>query len=376
MNEEKTMSSDIAILLPSREHYGLEKPGAVSLTVRDYLAASKYKDSAVVWGQKVKEPFAVGRFEAIHDFPLFGLRKRYRYLLGAYLRALSSKPKHIEVHNRPNYIKFLSFLLPKTTFSVFIYNDPNSLLGLKTSRERYELLKKVTAVYCGSHYIKEKFLEDLPLELAAKIKVMPPALDIDEFKPSSDREKVILFVGRMSKEKGVHLFADAVKRVLPRLSHDWHVELVGFRHYGQTRLKYPYEKEIFEKLQGFNERVRFSGYIQYQDLVKRLTKAEIVVLPNLWHDPFGRVCVEAMAGGCAVISTCNGCLKEVGGQAAILMSQLTVETLSQKILTVALDEEVRSRVQEKCRERAQKLFSIKDYINVLDADRKEILDRA
>ena len=44
------MQNKIAILLPYKENYNIDKAGAASIWVKDYLRLSKLKDNTIVYG--------------------------------------------------------------------------------------------------------------------------------------------------------------------------------------------------------------------------------------------------------------------------------------------------------------------------------------
>ena len=72
----------------------------------------------------------------------------------------TEKKQLIEVHNRPYLIDQISneTILP---ISLFLHNDPQTMKGSKSIRERENLSNKCAAIFCVSEYIRKQFLEGI-----------------------------------------------------------------------------------------------------------------------------------------------------------------------------------------------------------------------
>lgn len=109
---------------------------------------------------------------------------------------------------------------------------------------------------------------------------------------------LVAYVGRVSPEKGIRYLIDALAlTTLP-------VRLVVA---GDGSDVEPMRARVRD--QGLAERVRFLGYVSPADPV--FTAADVVVVPSLWNEAFGRVVVEAMACGAVVIATAVGGMQEI-----------------------------------------------------------------
>jgi len=146
----------IGILLPYKENFSPEYPGAVSLFVYETSKKSKYKKNIIVFGNtNFKKKFKL-KYKNIY------LNKK---LLSSQTRNYVSKfinlqKKYnfsiIEVHNRPSYIKQLSENSPKSIYSLYFHNDPLSMDGSKTIEERKKLLKICYKIIFNSNWSKKK----------------------------------------------------------------------------------------------------------------------------------------------------------------------------------------------------------------------------
>jgi glycosyltransferase involved in cell wall biosynthesis len=108
----------------------------------------------------------------------------------------------------------------------------------------------------------------------------------------------LLFVGRLTLEKGISLLIEALSHIKDS---NWILSVVG---------KGPERKNLeeFAKKKGLSERIIFYGFREDVDNFYR--HHDIVILPSL-NEPFGRVIIEAMSHGKAVIASNNGGVPEI-----------------------------------------------------------------
>ena len=151
----------IAILLPYKENFSPEYPGAVSLFVNETGTKSRYRKKIIVFGNTDYKKKYNLRYININlkKNPLISQTKEY---VNRFSRI---QKKHdillIEVHNRPSYILQLSKLVPEKIFSLYFHNDPLSMDGSKTIDERKKLLKICYKIIFNSNWSKKRFLEGL-----------------------------------------------------------------------------------------------------------------------------------------------------------------------------------------------------------------------
>lgn len=114
-------------------------------------------------------------------------------------------------------------------------------------------------------------------------------------------EKIVLFVGRLVYEKGVHVLVNAVSRVLAKVNAKFVIVGNG------------YMKEQLSGLikgLGLGHKVLFTGFVN-DDTLRKLQKcADVSVVPSLF-EPFGIVALEAMAAGSPVVVSDTGGLSEI-----------------------------------------------------------------
>jgi 1,4-alpha-glucan branching enzyme len=144
----------------------------------------------------------------------------------------------------------------------------------------------------------------------ALLHVIPNGVDIKtlEYKPDSCRAKlpehgrVIAFLGRFVREKGVQILLEAAAQVM--WSHP-DVQLVcGGRG--------PLQQDLVDRARelGLTDRVHFPGFLSDHDRNALLARATVAVFPSL-YEPFGIVALEAMGSSTPTIVTDTGGLAEI-----------------------------------------------------------------
>jgi glycogen(starch) synthase len=114
-------------------------------------------------------------------------------------------------------------------------------------------------------------------------------------------EKIVLFVGRLVHEKGVHVLVNAVPKVLEKVN-------VKFIIVGNGYMKEQLSNIV--KNMGFAHKVMFTGFIDDETLRKLQRCADVSVVPSLF-EPFGIVALEAMAAKSPVVVSDTGGLSEI-----------------------------------------------------------------
>ena len=151
----------ISILLPYKENFSPEYPGAVSLFVYETTKNSKYRKNIVIFGNtEYKKKFDL-KYENI-DLK----RNIFKSLTKNYVKKFISIEKKInssiiEVHNRPSYIHILYSETKNKILSLYFHNDPLSMDGSKTIEDRKNLLKRCYKIIFNSSWSKKRFLEGL-----------------------------------------------------------------------------------------------------------------------------------------------------------------------------------------------------------------------
>ena len=354
-----------AIILPHREAFSVDRPGAIALTLATQLQNESIYSA--LWGDPLR---AASLVPAV---PYVGLATpkwwparqtvRYRWAIS---RAIKQQaPRRLEIQNRAHLFHEFSHL--KLGLSLYIHNDPQSIRGLKTPKDRQRMLMRADYVVAVSEFIRQRLCEGVPASLCERVVVVPNTLDLTRFDPETEKQKEILFVGRLIPEKGALPLLQALQTVLPQFP-EWRARFIGAWHFGQTTAQYPHERELLAMLQPeMRDRILFDWYQPYEVATAAFNRAAIAVVPSLWTEPFGRTALEGMAAGCAVIASNRGGLPEVVGDAGLLVDP-TAENLSAALTTLMSDDDYRQAIGAYGADRARTVFEpsvIHEKINIL-----------
>ncbi len=129
---------------------------------------------------------------------------------------------------------------------------------------------------------------------------IPNPIDVDSwpFRPTNDG--YLLWIGRMTPEKGAHR-AIAIARAAGR-----NLVIAGVVQPGQRAY---FERHVEPHLDG--ERVRFAGEVGGAAKKSLFAGAQALLMPIRWPEPFGMVIIEALACGTPVLGFDEGSVGEL-----------------------------------------------------------------
>lgn len=211
-------------------------------------------------------------------------------------------------------------------------------------------------------------LEGIPEE---KIHVIPAGVDVNRFKPGekdssllkqlgiAEDEVVLLFVGRIVWEKGIHSLIYAFKKLLadPSIA-DRKLKLIVIGN-GPERNEIT---KIVDRL-NLSQKIITIPNVSYMAIHKFYNIADIFILPSIptysWQEQFGMVLAEAMAAGLPVIAALSGSIPEVVGDAGILTQPGDFLDLYTKLKELVMHPDLREKFSKKARKRAERVFNHK-----------------
>ena len=321
----------IAILLPYKENFSPDYPGAVSLFVNETSIKSKFKNNIIVFGNtNFKNKFKL-KYQNINLFnnPLRSQTKAY---VNKFITLQKNyKFSIIEVHNRPSYITLLKKKLSNKVLALYFHNDPLSMDGSKTIEDRKNLLKSCYKIIFNSNWSKKRFLEGLENKFvnSDKLAVFFQSAKKNNISLLKNKKKWITFVGKLNSAKGYDIFAKTIKKILNKYP-NWKAKIIG--------------DEKREKISLKHKNADILGFLSHEKVLNIFKKTSIAVACSRWEEPFGRTSLEASANGCAVIITNKGGLPETVTNAKIL-NNLNVKSLEKTIKNLIDNEILRKKLQ-------------------------------
>jgi UDP-glucose:(glucosyl)LPS alpha-1,2-glucosyltransferase len=364
------MSARIAIVLPRKEAFALDRFGAISLVVEAYVRHSAYRPVTRVLGAPVPEPRDATMFGATMAKDRWWRRRNRGFALGAADYLAAAPPRHIDVHNRVETFWLLAKRFPGAAVSMWFHNDPQGMRGARTARERQRILDRAHLVICVSDWVRDRFLDGVPNDGVAdhvgRVVVFPASFDTVSVTPAA-KENLILFVGRIIEEKGVLPLAQALAGALPDLP-AWRATLIGAGPKAGT----DYFRRVVKTVAPLGDRVTMPGFLNHEAAMQAFARAAIAVVPSQWPEPCALAVREAMASGCATIASARGGTPQIIGDAGILVEPPDAAGLATALRRLAGDDQLRENLQWKGRIRAIEALDVRPWAARLDAMRRTI----
>lgn len=365
------MNAQVHIILPPRERLGSRVSGAVGLVVTELLPHSQFRDRTTVWGGTQVE--SVPGFHYRRVVPgFFRLHSRTESYARRIASAIAdSHQTWIEVHNRINVYQVLRQRHAKSRIVLFLHNDPHTIRGAESARERSELLASADAVICVSEFVRQRFLEGIS-DPDLKTHVIFNALDTASYPPPTSAEPLIVFAGRMVEEKGALILARALKLLLPGYP-GWRAEFIGASKLSRDLPVTPYERNVMETLRPLAAQTAYLGALPNAEVQAHFRKARIAVVPSVCLEAFGRVALEAMANGCVVVTSGRGGLIEAVGDVGVLIDPEDPAKIAAAIAAL-IDDPVRlESLRNQAYQRVKALYDIRIQAARLDALRTQLI---
>lgn len=359
------------MVLPPNEGFSPEAVGAIGLMVQRLGADPHSTFQTMVIGAGLKHaPFTTPPFRAAPVPVWLPAGRATRYVRGVTSLLAELQPSLIEVHNRPLAALALAQRFADTPIVLVLHNDPQAMRGSASAAERARL-RGLARVVTVSSYVRDRLMDGLPDWTPAPV-VQPNCIDLAAVPPAllaGQRDRLILFAGRLVPEKGADVFIEACARSLPNLP-GWRAEIVGSRRLRPSRTRDAYSVTVHRAAEAAG--VRMAGHQPHAEVLACMARAALVVVPSRWPEPFGLTALEAMASGAALICSPRGNLPDLARDAAVLADPDDADALAGAILQLAGDEARRTVLGAAGLERAR-AFDIKLGAAALDRLRREIL---
>lgn len=182
----------------------------------------------------------------------------------------------------------------------------NKILLLEM-KKRLDLLSKMSSfdlLIAISKFVKQQYIDILGVD-EEKIKVLYNPISNDIISNVSKEEarkllnlpknkRIVLFVGSLTEKKGAHLIPKIAEKLKDYL----------FIIIGDGTLK-----DLFLKNKQNN--IIYFGYLPVSKVKHFYRASDILVVPSIWHEPFGRVVLEGACNDCYVIGSNRGGIPEV-----------------------------------------------------------------
>jgi len=128
---------------------------------------------------------------------------------------------------------------------------------------------------------------------------------------SHSKKPVIIFVGRITRDKGAYLLLEALQYFKMK---DFTLLMIGTSHHGKNYFE-PEFIQLKDSLpEGQRKNLVLTGFVDKAKVKQYFDQADLAVFPSLWQDPAPLVLFEAWARGVPVLATRVGGIPELVDQ--------------------------------------------------------------
>ena len=320
----------IASILPYKENYTRKGAGAVALWISDFMRDSTYKKNTYVFGNTNYKKFLTKNYININ---ISNINSKLNSTTKEYSNKIIKKIQNlnfdiIELHNRPIMVNEF-FKKINSKIILYFHNDPTTMKGAKSVRERMHLLENVDKIIFISEWVKKRFFKDLPNLSDNKTQIIYHS--IDPIKKNIKKNKQIIFVGKLNESKGYDLYCKSMFKILNE-NKNWKAFSIG-------------EEKRFQNFPTHKRHLNL-GQISHNKVLEYLSKSEIAVIPSRWEEPFGRTALEASSRGCATIISNTGGLAETTDY-AIKLKKVDTYNIENEIIKLIENKRLRKDIQKK-----------------------------
>lgn len=274
-----------------------------------------------------------------------------------------------------------------SSFKIFLkkYNKKQMIAHIHDHRPAEEKADNIFGnIIAISDFVKKEWLNTSKIKDENRIKVLKNAIDIQKFDKilSEDERKkireqlgykeedtVIIFCGRTIEVKGLHKLINAIK-----LIDDKTIKLliIGSPNFA-IKNNSEYLQKLKKMIQGYEDRIRFSGYIDNSLLYQYYKSSDIMVVPSLWEEAAGLVCIEGMASKLPlIVSNSGGMIEYANKEVAIIVDrdEKMEENIAKAILELKDNKELYDTIKEKESNRAKKFSKeqyYEDFCEIIDS---------
>ncbi|MCG7405806.1 glycosyltransferase family 4 protein [Paenibacillus sp. ACRRX] len=239
---------------------------------------------------------------------------------------LNQRTEHydlIHIFNRPRLVLPVRNTSPQSRIVLSMHNDMFNPAKIHPD-EAQAVITTLERIVTISNFIGNEILRYYP-QAQPKLRTIYSGVDLDRFAPwmesqtalherqvlraqhQLESKKVILFVGRLSRNKGPHVLV----RAMSQLKHsDAVLVVVGGAWYSDNRVS-DYIAYIRSLAERASLPVVTTGYVEAHDVHRWFCAADVFVCTSIWDEPLARVHYEAMAAGLPFLTTARGGNPEV-----------------------------------------------------------------
>ena len=214
--------------------------------------------------------------------------------------------------------------------------------------------KKIDVIITPSHFYKTMLIKDGINE--NKIKVLHNFIDINNKEYKNNLGNYALYIGRLSKEKGILNLIEAFSKLNK-----------GILHIAGIGDEYDNIKNYIEN-QKLEKRIKLLGYLNKDEIAKEIIGCKFVVVPSIWYENCPYSILETLSLGKTIIGSNIGGISELieDKKTGLLYEPNNIEDLKEKIKLFFEDDNLVDKLSDKAKKYAEKNFSKQEYYKNLN----------
>ena len=178
-------------------------------------------------------------------------------------------------------------------------------------------------------------------------------LDLDNFsvqKPCSERNNIVGYIGRLSKEKGITDLLNGIASFFAENGHDTKFLIIGdgpLRSQVEERIKHP----------DMADKIELVGWVEHSDIPRLLNEMKILILPS-YTEGLPMTILEAIACGTPIIATSVGSIPDVieDGQTGFVIKDNSPQNIA-SAMTRALNHPNLEEIAKQARALAEREYT-------------------
>ncbi len=229
------------------------------------------------------------------------------------------------------------------------------------------ILTKGNSIIAISKHIEESIKYSFP-QVSSKIKIIHRGVDLDLFNPSKinperiiaqskllnlkDNVPVIIMAARPAMWKGYQVLIKALSKV----KYDFQCVFIGA---GDGNEKF--QNTLIKKIINSRLETKIKLIKSTMDIQAAMILGDLIIMPSLTPEPFGRIILEAQALGKIAIAFDHGGASEtiIDGKTGFLAEPINIESLSEKIsFALSLKPQKRERIGEFAKKYVSKNYNL------------------
>lgn len=306
---------------------------------------------------KETDGFKVFKIPAFNPFSFFPINP-LSWILGANVIPKPNFTKRFENYDIIHFCDEVDLSLP--LFSIFAQKPkimqcltPSALESIGRNYFKKKIFRQVADFYIISFSFQIKVFSDMGIPTFKISTLTSSGVDLETFRPDETKklDDLILFVGRITEMKGVHILLQA----LSYLKIPTQMAVIGPIDRDNPRYTERVERMCHSINKKGTHKVKFLGSLNENDLVLWYQKATMLVRPDLEGISGGLTSLEALACGTPVIGTGNDVVKD--GVNGILVPPSNAKKLADALELLLENKELRKKYGNEGRSMVELHFS-------------------